>query len=164
MEHSTRRIIATVLVVTAVLVAVFAGGGQVGMCLGPLGVTAVQCAQATGVFPDIGSGLPILLIAGSLALVLVAPPRRSRWVRSVFATVIGAAVGAGAYLALAPRTMDGMTSNGTLISIARPIDANALVSMATLAAVAGYVLAAHVGRPQRGLGRGTSPSSGPAGR
>jgi hypothetical protein len=48
MSHSARIVVAAPLVLVGATVALISVG-QVGSCLGPIGVTEVQCAKATGV-------------------------------------------------------------------------------------------------------------------
>jgi hypothetical protein len=57
-------------------------GGQIQACLGPLGVTAVQCFKATGVVPDVGIGLPVLALTIAVATIVVAPVPAGRRGRS----------------------------------------------------------------------------------
>ncbi|MCJ7711386.1 MAG: hypothetical protein MUQ32_11235, partial [Chloroflexi bacterium] len=139
MSTAARVLVAGILVLLGATAALFFGG-QVGMCLGPLGVTAVQCAQATGVVPDVGLGLPFLALMISLATFVIAPVPAGRRLRVLVAGILGGAIGAAAFLALRPLTMEGFDSNGTWISIPRPLDPYVLATAIILAALLGTIV------------------------
>jgi hypothetical protein len=103
------------LLLLAALAAVFSGG-QVAMCLGPLGVTVVECWAATGV-----------------------PPRLAAAVAAAAALVAGATC-----LALRPATMSGPTSTGKVISINLPLEPALLATAAVAGAAAALAAAQRV--------------------
>ncbi len=140
------RVAALVALAVAGLVALVFAPGQVGMCLGPLGVTQVQCARATGYVPGIGPGLPILAAVATLTLLVVAPPPRIGLAFGA-AALLGAAAGTAAYAALRPRTMDGPTSSGEWISIPRPFDPAACATAAILVAAVVALTWGHILEP-----------------
>lgn len=132
-----RRILVAIALVLVGLSAALLLGGQAGMCLGPLGVTPVQCARVTGVVPSAGTGLPILALMIAIAAFVVAPPRPERG-RSVLAgALVGGAIGAVAFLLFRPTTMEGLDSTGTWISIARPLDPSLLATAVVLGGLIG---------------------------
>ena len=115
-------------------------GGQVRMCLGPLGVTAVQCARATGVVPDVGIRLPVLALSVAAATFVVAPVPVGRRLPVLVGGIIGATLGATAFLVLRPLTLDGFDASGAWISIPRPLDPYALLTAVILATLLGTVV------------------------
>lgn len=139
MSLAARVLAACLLVLVGVTTALFFGG-QVGMCLGPLGVTAVQCAQATGVVPDVGMGLPVLALTIAIATFVVAPVPVSRRGPVLVGGVLGGAIGGAAFLVLRPLTMEGVDASGTWISIPRPLDTYALATAVVLGALLGAIV------------------------
>jgi len=121
------------------LVAVVFIGTPTAGCLGPLGVTPIQCSKATGILPTVGLGLPVLAGAVLVAALVGVPglltPLRQRFI----AAAIGAAVATAAYLALRPTTWTGPTSTGELISLALPPDVGAVATATMLGGAAGLV-------------------------
>jgi hypothetical protein len=75
MSRSARVLVVAVLLLLGALAVPFLGG-RIQACLGSLGVAAVQCAQATGVVPDVGIGLPFLALMISLAIFVIGPGAR----------------------------------------------------------------------------------------
>ena len=138
MSRTSRALVAAVLVLLGVVTALL--GGQVVACLGPLGVTAVQCARASGIVPDVGVGPPFLTLMISLATFIIAPVAAGRRLQVLVASILGGAIGAAAFLALRPLTMEGFDSSGIWISIARPLDAYALATSIILAALLGTIV------------------------
>jgi hypothetical protein len=116
-------------------------GGETGPCLGPLGVTPVECAKVTGFVPGVGIGLPILATALLAALLVAVPALRPRRQVAIASAAGGGLVGALLFLALRPGTMEGLDSRGQWISVVRPIDGPALVVLAVVGALVGLVLA-----------------------
>ena len=139
MSRSARVIVAAVLVLLGAMAVPFLGS-RIGGCLGPLGVTAVQCARSSGIVPDVGLGLPFLALMISLATFVVAPVPAGRRLRVLVAGVLGGAIGAAAFLALRPLTMEGFDSGGTWMSISRPLDPYALATAIILAALLGTIV------------------------
>ncbi|MEX1171957.1 MAG: hypothetical protein WEG56_05020 [Chloroflexota bacterium] len=135
MSRSTRVLIAGVVVLIGGTLGLFFGG-QVGMCLGPLNVTAVQCARATGIVPDVGLGRPILALTLAIAT-LVAPVPVGRRLPVLLGGIIGGMVGAASFLALRPLTMEGFDSTGTWIAVPRPLDVYALATAVIIGAFLG---------------------------
>lgn len=139
MSLSARILVAAVLVLLGATAALFFGG-RIGGCLGPLGVTAVQSARASGIVPDVGLGLPFMALMISLATFVVAPVPAGRRLRVLAAGILGGAIGAAAFLALRPLTMEGFDSNGTWISIPRPLDTSALATAVVFGALLGMIV------------------------
>lgn len=116
-------------------------GGTVAMCLGPLGVTAVQCAAHGGPLPTEGAWVPASV--ASVALGIIVAAGRLRAAAADAATALGGgAIGAIAYFARRPTTLDGPDYDGTWRSIPLPVEpwtlcwwavAGALVGLAALA-------------------------------
>jgi hypothetical protein len=127
------------------LLAVVFLGTQVGSCLGPLGVTAIQCARASGIYPTVGLGLPVMALAIGAATGLAWPGVLRPIDRTAAAIVIGVFLGVVAYLALRPRTRTAAISTGEVITLELPLDVPAVVA----AAVAGGLAAALI-RKMRG--------------
>ncbi len=145
MSRTWRVLIAFVLIFLGATIALFFGG-QVAMCLGPLGVTAVQCAKATGMIPGVGLTAPIfvsMVAAAAFVLAPIAPTRPSSWLVAVIAALTGA-VG---YVLLRPRTMEGPTSSGEWISIELLIDPFALTTVAIIVATVATLAWAHLISP-----------------
>jgi hypothetical protein len=140
-RRSTRQILAVVAIAFGAFAVLYAGGTRIGPCLGPLGVTVVQCARASGVFPDVGIGVPIAVLAVAVAALLLAAPARSRWLWSSMAALVGAGAAAIGFVIVAPRTMEGFISSGEFISIPRPVDQNALASLAFAGALIAFLVA-----------------------
>jgi hypothetical protein len=148
MSLDARLIVAVNLVLLGAIALLFLGG-QLGMCLGPLGVTPVQCAQATGVVPDVGIGLPVFALTIAVATFVVVPPPVGRGLPIVFGGILGGAIGGAAFLVLRPLAMEGFDSGGTWISIPRPLDTYALSTAVVVGALLGAILA----RPLPGVRR-----------
>ena len=110
-------------------------GGQVARCLGPVGGTGIQCVQATGVFPGVGTGIPFLAISLVVAAWLVSPPPADRRLAAFAWAAVGAVAGGAAYLALRPRTMEGFTGYGAWLTLVRPVDQDAMLAVAVTAAL-----------------------------
>lgn len=125
---------------------IFLVGGQVGSCLGPLGVTEVQCIRASGVAPTVGMALPIILGLVAVAAFALFPVPHHRARAGIVSGVAGAIVGAIAYVVLHPSSMTGATSTGEVITVPLPIDAPALVSVALVGAAGAALLAGHLRR------------------
>jgi hypothetical protein len=145
-SRQTRRILAAVLLAFGAVAVLYAGGPMIGPCLGPLGVTVVQCARSTGVFPDVGIGVPIGVLALADAVLALEAPPRSRWLWASMAAVAGAVAAAIGYLIVAPKTMEGVVSSGDFITIDRPVDQNALASLAFAGALIAFLIAARAMR------------------
>jgi hypothetical protein len=138
-RRSTRFLVACVLVLLGATVAVLTGG-QVHICLGPLGVTAVQCAKSWGIVDGVGHGLPFLALTTAVATFVVAPVPVGRRPRVLLGAIVGGAIGTAAFLALRPLTMEGFTSYGTWISVPRPLDVAALATVALVGALLGSIV------------------------
>jgi hypothetical protein len=123
-------------------------GPQVPMCLGPIGVTAIQCDAALGRTPTAGPALPVIVSIFGAAALLVVGPFRDRRAAAVGAA-LGAMIGGGGYLRLRPTEMHGPISNGAVISIALPVDPPALVAAVLAGAVGGIVVAVVLARAGR---------------
>jgi hypothetical protein len=138
-SRSARALVAAVLVLFSAMFLFL--GGTVQMCLGPLDVTAVQCAKTSGVVPDVGLSPPLSALSISLATFVIAPVPAGRRLRALVAGILGGVIGAAAFLALRPLTMEGFDSTGTWISIPRPVDPFALATAVILAALLGTIIA-----------------------
>jgi hypothetical protein len=114
--------------------------GQIGMCLGPLGVTAVRCANATGMLPTTGAWQPMLLGAIALGLLVALPIRFSR-VHAV-AGGAGLVVGSATYLLSRPTLLEGPDYDGTWLSIPLPIEPGTLVAWAIAGLLVGVATTA----------------------
>ena len=68
MQRSHRVLVAIVILLAGTGAFIFAGGKVAG-CLGPLGVTPIQCAKVTGIIPTIGLvGAPIILLSATATI------------------------------------------------------------------------------------------------
>lgn len=139
MSRSARVLVAAVLVLLGATAALFFGG-RIGECLGPLGVTAVQCAQNSGIVPDVGLGLPFLALMISLATFVVVPVPTGRRLPVLVAGILGGVIGAAEFVVLRPLTMEGFDSSGSWISIPRPLDPYALATAVILGALLGTIV------------------------
>lgn len=134
------------LILAVGLVAVVFLPATYAACLGPLGVTGVQCAAATKTFPSIGFGIPVLAASVLLAAVVgireLLIPLASR----IAALAIGAALASGAYLGLRPTSWTDAISTGEVITVALPLDVGALATAAVLGGSMGLIVAWLIGR------------------
>jgi hypothetical protein len=144
------RIVTALLAVCAGALAALLLGGQSPACLGPLGVTVVQCAAASGIVPTIGIGLPALALSLALALLLVAPVPRRAWRHASVAASVGSVVALLAYLALRPVSLEGLGSSGQWYVVPLPVDFAGVATAAIVgAAVGGVVVGGLVSRSVR---------------
>jgi hypothetical protein len=139
MRHAMPLLAAGSMVLLGIAAFAFLAGER-GTCLGPLGVTEVQCARATGIVPSLGAGVPILVASLAASIFVLAPVSADVRMRVAAAGILGGLVGGLAFLALRPVSMDGWTSGGSWISIPRPLDPNALVTAIVLGAFLGSYL------------------------
>jgi hypothetical protein len=158
-SRSTRVRVAWTILAFGVAAWLFLGGGQIGACLGPLGVTMVQCAKATGVVPGVGVGLPVVVLTSTIAASLVVPIPSAIRLPVLLGWILGGAAAGAAFLVLRQRTMEGYDSSGTWISIGRPLDGDALATAMLLGGLLGALairvaLGARRARPGRPGGRG----------
>jgi hypothetical protein len=144
MSPSGHRVPAAVVAIFAGLGAFLFGGGRVAGCLGPLGVTPIQCAKALGFVPTVGPGLPLCLLGVALGLLVLFPIPAGRRLPAVIAGGLSAAVASAAFAAAWDRTWTGVDSTGTILSIDRPLDLGALAAAAILAATAGALVRGRV--------------------
>ncbi len=142
MRRRTRTLIAGLVALLGAPVALIFGGGGVAMCLGPLNVTEVECAERTGLFPDVGLGTPVLALTLALALFVLVPIAARDRLLTVGATAAGAVAGAVLFLALWPRTLDGFDSRGEWLSVPRPLDEWALLTAVVAGATLGFAVPA----------------------
>jgi hypothetical protein len=150
MKPSRRRVLAAVLVVSAGLGAGLAAGGQVAGCLGPLGVTPIQCAKATGIVPTVGPALPLFTLAAALGTLILVPVPADRRRGTTMAGGLCAVVAAMVFATAWESTWTGVDSAGTMLSIPRPLDLGALAAVAILAATVGALGWAFVVGPIHG--------------
>jgi hypothetical protein len=153
MSEGRRATVGIAILLAGGAIALVFGGGGVGTCLGPLGVTEVQCAKNTGMFSTVGLGMPWLALSVTLALIALVPVRRGERTKTVIASAAGATAAALLYLALAPRTLEGFDSHGQWLTVGRPVDAWAVVTAFVVGAATGYVAAATLARRVRRPGR-----------
>lgn len=135
------------LVVLAAFAVLFTGG-QVGGCLGPLGVTEVQCLSVGGYTPTVGLGMPVGAAAVVIALVLLIPIHRERLGLALVAAVVGAGVFALAYLALRTMSITGPTSTGEVITVELPVDSFAALAAGIAGGGLGFVIGGRL-QPRR---------------
>jgi hypothetical protein len=104
-----RRIaIAAWLVVGPIVILFF--GGQVGMCLGPLGLTVVGCVASTGVFPSDSISIRLLgawLIGGGIVALTILRPERRTTLRIAAIAVVALPIGFAIYALTRPLTLEG---------------------------------------------------------
>jgi hypothetical protein len=121
-------------------------------CLGPLGVTGIECARNTGIMPTVAIGTPVfaacVLLAGVVGLRGSVPVTG----RAIAAIAIGAVITTAAYALLRPPTWSGPTSTGEVITLALPLDLAAVATAGFLGAAAGLV-AAWLSRRSAGVRR-----------
>jgi hypothetical protein len=153
MREGRRAIVGIAILLAGGAIASMFGGGGVGTCLGPLGVTEVQCAQKTGMVPNVGLGMPGLAASVTLALIVLVPVRRGDRAQAVVASAAGAMAAGLLYLALTPRTLEGFDSRGQWLTVGRPLDAWAVATAFMVGAATGYVAAAMLARRVRRPGR-----------
>ena len=137
MSRTARRVLAAIVIVLAGVGELVFAGGQVHMCLGPLGVTPIQCAKVTGIVPITSVAVPLFALALAFAAVLLAPVRSGRRVAALIAGAVAAGAAAIAFAVLSPRTWTGVDSAGAPVSIDLPFDGAALVTVIVAAATIG---------------------------
>jgi hypothetical protein len=137
MSRTARRVLAAIVIVLAGVGELVFAGGQVHMCLGPLGVTPIQCAKVTGIVPTTPIAVPLFALALAFAAVLLAPVRSGRRVQALIAGAAAAGVAAFAFAVLSPRIWTGVDSAGASVSIDLPFDGAALVTVLIAAATVG---------------------------
>jgi hypothetical protein len=146
-----RLVAATFLIFVGVVGELAFGGGQVATCLGPIGITPIQCARVTRMVPATPIAAPLFALTIAAGLLLLAPVPAGRRASALLAGAIGACAGAIAFLARAPRTWTGLGSSGSLESIDLPFDAAALATVVVIVATLGILGWAYVVGP--GLAR-----------
>ncbi len=141
MSWSKRIALAAGIVLVGTYLALFFGP-QVPPCLGPLGVTMVQCASVTGIVPTSGPGPVIFGLSVALAVVVLVPARLLRHREVILGAAAAAIAGAFAYLTRRPLTLDGFDSGGRWLSVALPLDVSDVLLAVILGATAGAVAVA----------------------
>jgi hypothetical protein len=139
--HLTGRTAWAFLVLAAGAAAAVLLPAPIAGCLGPLGVTAIQCAEATGVLPSVSPGLIALSAAALLAALIAIPDPAGSWPRRVAAAGTGAAVGMLGYVLLRPTTWTDLTSTGSTVTLALPFDTGGLAVAGLVGATAGLLVA-----------------------
>jgi len=134
MSSTTRRVLAAIVIVLAGAGELVFAGGQVAMCLGPLGVTPIQCAKVTGIVPTTTIAAPLFALAVAFGALLLAPVPSGRRVQAMTAGAVAAAAAAIAVAILAPRIWTGVDSAGVAVSIDLPFDGAALLTVVIAAA------------------------------
>ena len=140
MAYRSRVIVAVGLVILGALAIAFLFGGPAASCLGPIGVTAVECIRSSGIAPNVGIGLPIGVAILVGAALLVLPVARNGRRGALVGGALGAVAGTLAYLAFRATTMTGPTSTGDVITVELPIDVYAAVAAALAACGLGAVI------------------------
>jgi len=148
----TRSAWAFLILGVGVVALVFLPASTAG-CLGPLGVTAIECAGRTGIMPTLAAGAPVFAASVLLAAVVGLRGSLPTTGRAIAAIAIGAIVTTAAYLMLRPTSWSGATSTGEVITLALPLDQLAVATTAMLGAAAGLV-AAWVTHRGASVGRG----------
>ena len=139
MTTRRRLEVAAALVLVGLVVAVF-GGTEVGGCLGPLGVTEIECMRASGRRPTTGLGALVLAIAACAAALIALPIGRAHRHGAIVAAAGAAAVAAIGYHLFRPISMTGPTSTGEVITVDVPIDLRALLAVVVIGGTAAAVL------------------------
>jgi hypothetical protein len=142
------RVAWAVLILAIGTVAALLFGNQYPGCLGPIGVTHVECIEITGIAPTVYWRPTIAIVAVTAALLVIRPVSRDRWSVSAIAGIFGAIVGAGIHLVTRERTVTGPTSTGETISLLLPVDPYAFLAAALMGAV---ILALVVGWMPRSM-------------
>ena len=153
MHASTRWLAALGIIGLGLLAAVFLGS-PISQCLGPLGVTGIECARATGIFPTVGVGLPVLALSALIAVSIAVPGLLRHIGRAGLAAAFGAGIAAIAYLLARPTTWTDSISTGEVIMVSLPFDAAALVTAAILGSVAALLGGRFLEQARRGRGTG----------
>jgi hypothetical protein len=130
----TRVILGIGIALAGSLVALAFGGGSIGRCLGPLGVTAVRCAAHGGGLPTTGAMGAQLVVAWCAGLLCAVGPPGARW--SAGGALGGATFGVACYLAARQPALEGPDFNGTWLSIPLPIEPWSVVSWAVAGGLA----------------------------
>lgn len=139
----TRPVTGIAVAFVGAMCALFLGGGTIPGCLGPLNVTAVQCAAHSGRLPTEGPLIGMIVAALALGLLVATwSGRPSR--RDAYAGVAGLALGAAAYLVRRPAALQGPDFDGSWLSLPLPLEpvtllwwtlAGAITAFAVLSAV-----------------------------
>ena len=147
MSQRVRRVLAAILIFVAGVGELIFAGGQVSMCLGPLGVTPIQCAEVTGIVPTTPMAVPLFALVVASGVLLLVPIQAGRRSTAVVAGAIAAGAAAIAFAAW-PRTWTGVDSAGAPVSIERPFDNGALATVLVIAATIGALGWAHAVGPR----------------
>jgi hypothetical protein len=106
-------------------------------------VFLVQCAKATGITPSGWLGQPIFAALVAAALFTLWPVPRRRLIPAITSAVLVGCAAGFAYSVLRARTMEGLDSSGTWISVDLPLDPFALSAVVIIAAAVGLILGGH---------------------
>lgn len=127
-----RRLALLVAAAVVLVATLFLGSELIPVCLGPLGVTGVECLSAyIQEHPEFSPGpgrflAPALAVSFGLVLATVLPRRgiTVRWLVPLVATgITGGAAGAAHYTLARERSIEGLTSYGEWIVV--PLGPNA---------------------------------------
>lgn len=119
------------------------GGGTVSNCLGPLGVTLVQCAAHGGRLPTQSAVVPLAAIAVALGLIVVLGLPSPRL--GLLAGAAGGAAGAAVYFSTRWTVFEGLDFDGrTWLTVSIPVDTTVLVAWMAAFGLMGAALAAMV--------------------
>ena len=132
MRTSERWFAGLIVLVVGVVLGLFLGGPQVPGCLGPIGVTAVECMAMTGIAPTVWLGPTIPVLAVFMAAIIVKPVPKRRWLDCAIAAIVGSIIGAAVHLGTRQLIAEGATSSGAYVRVVLPVDGFALLA-ATLA-------------------------------
>jgi hypothetical protein len=142
-----RRDLAAILIFVAGVGVLIFAGGQVAMCLGPLGVTPIQCAKVTGIVPTTPIAVPLFALVIACGVLVLAPVPAGRRRMALAAGAIAAGAAAIAFVVLSPRTWTGVDSAGAPVSIDLPFDVGALATVVVIAATIGALGWVHLVGP-----------------
>jgi hypothetical protein len=137
MSRTRHRVLAAIVIVLAGAGELIFAGGQVAMCLGPLGVTPIQCAKVTGIVPTTPMAVPLFALAIAFAALLLAPVPSGRRVQALLVGAGAAAAASIAFVVLSPRIWTVVDSAGAPVSIDLPFDTAALITVVVIAATIG---------------------------
>jgi hypothetical protein len=160
MSRTPRILGAALLGVVGAIAALFLAPSGVAGCLGPIGVTSIQCAHATGIYPSVGMSGPILAGVGLMMLLLLGPGLLRPHLHAVALAGAGSLVAGLLYMALRPRTWTGPISTGLEIRLSLPLDGWALATAAIVGATMGFLLLGVKRRAARDRGPRTEVQAG----
>jgi hypothetical protein len=139
MSPVVRLLVAGALLLLGLTAVLFLTGER-GACLGPIGVTEVECAATTGIVTTLGFGVPAFFASVFAAVLVLSPMAAQAGLRVLPAAIFGGLTAGLAFVALRPVTMEGLTWSGSWASIPRPLDPGALATAMVLGAFVGALV------------------------